>query len=432
MDIDYHHEWGSVGAMTILDKSIYVTHRQGIEEVSLTTFAKVRIISSGPDYISLAPSIATYKNGLLFPDPQSHRILRWIKNQGRIEVFAGTGSEGNRDGLARRAEFYQPAGLCVEFDHVVYVCDARTSCIKVFTTLTETATFLDAVGKIYKAFSIHEKHAQYHLCSLREATTLVNETLQYLRRNEAFIRGEVPNLPKSLSGPHGNVAEKTIVSVSFLQFGLQRLDDLLTPINYTFTNLLSCLTLDVENCHSMVHHKSPLCTVLEYARNFGNTVKESVKKTTKWAAFYFTNQRSWYPVPNRAAPLFEIPLAPQLSPAVISSQDAQLMKEWAHTFGAAVRQRTVRQETTMARAGTLPSFLYQREIIPGESVDLTGEVHRSEDGDGYETCSSAEEEIDEVDDSQAVSTLDREANFLLGRVSTFRRAVRFNSRLMFS
>ena len=47
-----------------------------------------------------------------------------------------------------RAEFYQPAGLCVEFDHVVYVWDARTSCIKVFTTLTETATYLDAVGKI--------------------------------------------------------------------------------------------------------------------------------------------------------------------------------------------------------------------------------------------------------------------------------------------
>lgn len=120
--------------MTILDDSIYVTHRQGIEEVSLTTLVKVRIISSGPDYRSLAPSIATYKNGLLFPDPQSHRILRWIKNQGRVEVFAGTSSEGNRDGLASRTEFYQLAGLCVEFDHVVYVCDARTSCIKVFTT----------------------------------------------------------------------------------------------------------------------------------------------------------------------------------------------------------------------------------------------------------------------------------------------------------
>lgn len=222
------------------------------------------------------------------------------------------------------------------------------------------------------------------------------------------------------------------MSVSFLQSGLQRLDDLLAPIDYTFTNLLSCLTLDVENCHSVVHYKSPLCTVLEYARNFGNTVKESVKKTTNWAAFYFINPKSWYPVPDRAASLFEIPLAPQLPPAVITSQDAQLMKEWAHTFGAAVRQRTVRQETTMARAGTLANFLCQREIVPGESVDLIGDVHRSEDEEGYETCSSAEEEeIEEEDESQSVSTLDREANFLLGRVSTFGRAVWFNSRLMF-
>lgn len=108
--IDYQHQWGSVGSMTILDDSIYVIHRQDIEEVSLTTLTKVRIISSGPDYRSLAPSIATYKNDLLFPDRQSHRILRWIKNQGRVEVFART--EGNRDGLASRAEFYQLAGLC--------------------------------------------------------------------------------------------------------------------------------------------------------------------------------------------------------------------------------------------------------------------------------------------------------------------------------
>ena len=59
-------------------------------------------------------------------------------------MFAGTGSEGNRDGWSRRAEFYQPAGLRVEFDHVVYVYDAGTT--RVFTSITETATFLDAVG----------------------------------------------------------------------------------------------------------------------------------------------------------------------------------------------------------------------------------------------------------------------------------------------
>ena len=90
---------------------------------------------------------------------------------------------------------------------------------------------------------------------------------------------------------------------------------------------------------------------------------------------YFTNPKSWYPVPDRAASLFDIPLAPQLPPAVITPQDSPLMKGWTHTFGAAVRQRTVRQETTKARARTLPIFFfYQREIVPGESFRCCREI----------------------------------------------------------
>ena len=99
---------------------------------------------------------------------------------------------------------------------------------------------------------------------------------------------------------------------------------------------------------------------------------------------------------------------------------------------SAFRQRTVRQETTMARAGTLPDFLYEKDIVPGESVDLTGDVGLP---DEYDTSSSAEEKEteDQVGEgSVRVATLDGEANFLLGRVSAFGRAVRFNSRFMFS
>ena len=49
----------------------------------------------------------------------------------------------------------------------------------------------------------------------------------------------------------------------------------------------------------------------------------------------------------------------------------------------------------------------------------------------YESSRSAEEEEFQEDESQTLSTLSEEANFLLGRVSTFGRAVRFNHRLMF-
>ena len=64
----------------------------------------------------------------------------------------------------------------------------------------------------------------------------------------------------------------------------------------------------------------------------------------------------------------------------MTPQCVQVKRGWAQTFGAAVRQRSVRQETTMARAGTLPSYLYQREVRLGESASLecSGEQRRNE------------------------------------------------------
>ena len=100
--------------------------------------------------------------GRVFSYPQSHRILYWIKSEQRMKMFAGTDTEGSRDGLASPAEFCKPAGLCVaceqqahfrssllslrkiggreaktwkrvycsqarlcvEFDHVLYMCDS--------------------------------------------------------------------------------------------------------------------------------------------------------------------------------------------------------------------------------------------------------------------------------------------------------------------
>ena len=48
-------------------------------------------------------------------------------------------------------------------------------------------------------------------------------------------------------------------------------------------------------------------------------------------------------------------------------------------------------------AGTQPEFLYERDIVPGETVDLTGDVNNSDNGaDEYDSCSSVEEE--EIDD----------------------------------
>ena len=81
------------------------------------------------------------------------------------------------------------------------------------------------------------------------------------------------------------------------------------------------------------------------------------------------------------------------------------------------------------------SFLYQRGIVPGEAVELTGTVShsvRDADGDEYQSSSSADEEEFQEGKLQTLSTLSEEENFLLGRVATFGRAVRFIHRLMFA
>ena len=36
-----------------------------------------------------------------------------------------------------------------------------------------------------------------------------------------------------------------------------------------------------------------------HTRNFGDAAKEGLKGTTRWVAYYFTNPKSWYPVPKR-------------------------------------------------------------------------------------------------------------------------------------
>ena len=135
------------------------------------------------------------------------------------------------------------------------------------------------------------------------------------------------------------------------------------------------------NIHSVVHHKDPLCTVFDYARNFGNVAKEGVKRTTHWAANYFTNPKSWYPVPERTMVLSDMPV---MQPLRLFRWHHNACKAWGTGRKRLVLQYVNdlldMQETTMAWAGTLLSYLYQREVQPGESVSLEHSISREQQG----------------------------------------------------
>ena len=68
---------------------------------------------------------------------------------------------------------------------------------------------------------------------------------------------------------HRATWSKTAASIECLTT-LKNLQQVSALYRYDPLNLLSYMTLDVENIYSVVNHKDKLFTGLDYPRNFGN------------------------------------------------------------------------------------------------------------------------------------------------------------------
>ena len=121
--------------------------------------------------------------------------------------------------------------------------------------------------------------------------------------------------------------------------------------------LETLLTTQVKNLHGVSHLKHETFTVLQYAKDFCTIVKESTKRTSRWAAKYYTHDRSYYPVPQSAVPLSPVAtMAPLPSEGITPGVEEQI-KEWLESYRP-YRQRTVRSEITKDKADALPPAVY--------------------------------------------------------------------------
>ena len=193
------------------------------------------------------------------------------------------------------------------------------------------------------------------------------------------------------NGPDGTVSSKTLTSVQMVADGVQKLNENIQMLNEDYQiDMASCMTGQVESIHSTHHHKHQAgAHVIDYARSFGNTVKEGLKRTTRWAAHYYTNKKSYYPIPSNSIMFWDIPFLPSLPPIEISDENQEYMREWARDNGKSVRQHTVRQETTKYKAGTLPLNMYEIHNPVGQRIHF----HQVDDLDGLAV-------FDEVDECQ--------------------------------
>ena len=311
-------------------------------------------------------------------------------------------------------------GICTEFDSVVYVRDAQANSLMVCTEVKQCSLFLNAMGSLYNAFSVHNKGSTYTVKRPDEALILVRQCKDFLNDITVDIRSNT-GISRTLNGPEGHVSAKTVQSVSMTEWGLQRLFDNLKTFDYQATNLLSCMTLDVENCHSTVHIKQVNMSVKEYSRSFAVTMKESVKRVTQWGAYYHKSRKSWYPKPEETISFSKVPTMKPL-PVVDLSQADMYQRECV----ALDNPITI---TSAQHAGAKATETVDDQIAEDDTADeeLVNEFDPSSD-----------EEIEETTDESALvlqGTLQGEigsaANFLLGARSRFGRVIRFNNRLLY-
>jgi len=119
-------------------------------------------------------------------------------------------------------------------------------------------------------------------------------------------------------------------------------------------------------------------------------MKQSIKRVTHWAAYWHTSRKSWYPKPGETIPFSKVPLIKPLPVVDMSNPNYNIMQDWASAQGAAVQQRTVCQETTMAKHGTLPEYIYQQHCIRSDQpIDITFE-EAEQDGEDVQAVKDLE------------------------------------------
>ena len=176
----------------------------------------------------------------------------------------------------------------------MYVYDSKRAAVKMITAISHNTDFLNSIGKISKAFSLYEKYGQCSVKNLTETVALTRKCITVLESYVDSIKGKNENLPKELNGPEVSISNKTYDSIKLLELGLMQLQLNLEDYEKYDVNLLSSMALDIEHLHSTVNYKQCFQTMLQYARSFTSSIKESLKSLTQWSTYYFTSKDSWY------------------------------------------------------------------------------------------------------------------------------------------
>ena len=71
--------------------------------------------------------------------------------------------------------------MCVEFEKNIYMLDIQVGSVRIVTSMAGTLTFLQQLGKLYRAFGVHIKGHQVPEPRLLDCARKVEEIESYLQ-----------------------------------------------------------------------------------------------------------------------------------------------------------------------------------------------------------------------------------------------------------
>ena len=135
-----------------------------------------------------------------------------------------------------------------------------------------------------------------------------------------------------------------------------------------------------KSTRTVFHFKREIFTVLLYSQDFGIITNESLKRVTKWAAKYFTHEKSYYPVPYTSTDFANVNFMRPLPSEEINRETKSAMKDLWRSI-VRWRQRTVRKETTKEKARALPPAVYTKKQ-DSTKVELLAELGNDFNSEG--------------------------------------------------
>jgi gliding motility-associated-like protein len=84
--------------------------------------------------------------GNLYISDQGNNLIRKITPAGDVSIFAGSGAQGNSDGPAQAASFYNPRGLAIDPAGNIYVADQANNLIRKITPTGVVSTIAGNTG----------------------------------------------------------------------------------------------------------------------------------------------------------------------------------------------------------------------------------------------------------------------------------------------